>query len=177
MATYLYITPTSEHPPGVTASLVMGNVLRIMQLCTDPADIDDKLEAFMDRLCSRGHQHSTLLPLFEKAIINATNYLSKSEASKLAVKTLKAEAARRTVYLHVPFMSDNPSSAFIQRCWRDCVAEPVGLPPLNCMQNIEENEVEIDRMIIAYHRSQNLGNLLSYRKIAQRTGPKVSSYL
>ena len=113
MATYLYITPTSEHPPGVTASLVMGNVLRIMQLCTDPADIDDKLEAFMDRLCSRGHQHSTLLPLFEKAIINATNYLSKSEASKLAVKTLKAEAARRTVYLHVPFMSDNPSSAFI----------------------------------------------------------------
>ena len=75
LATHLYITPTSAHSPGVTASLVMGNVLRIMQLCTDPADIDDKLEAFIDRLCSRGHQHAKLLPLFEKAITNATNYL------------------------------------------------------------------------------------------------------
>lgn len=177
LATYLYITPTSAHPPGVTASLVMGNVLRIMQICTDPADIGDKLEVFMERLCSRGHQHATLLPLFEKAITNAKIYLSKSEADKLTAKSLKTEAARRTLYLHVPFMPDNPEAAFIQRSWRDCVAEPPGELPLNMMENLDGEKIDVERMIIAYHRSQNLGNLFSYRKIAKRNGPKVSSFL
>ena len=98
-----------------------------MQVCTDPADIgDNKLETFMERLCRRGHEHAaTLLPLFEKAIANATAYLSKSEAEKLTAKSIKSESARRTLYLHVPFMPDDPSSAYIQHCWRDCrVATP-----------------------------------------------------
>ena len=32
-------------------------------------------------------------------------------------------------------------------------------------------------MIVAYSTSPNLGNLLSYRKICKRLGPKVSSFL
>ena len=129
-----------------------------MQVCTDPADIgDNKLETFMERLCRRGHEHATLLPLFEKAIANATAYLSKSEAEKLTAKSIKSESARRTLYLHVPFMPDDPSSAYIQHCWRDCVAEPPGELPLKMMENIDEEKIDVERLIIAYNRSQNSG--------------------
>ncbi|KAL7524567.1 hypothetical protein ACHAXR_000628 [Thalassiosira sp. AJA248-18] len=65
----------------------------------------------------------------------------------------------------------------IQHLWQQHVAEPFGQLPLNKMKNLEGAEVPVDKMIIAYHRAPNLGNLLSYRKVANRDGPKVSPYL
>ena len=50
LALYLYILPSSAHPPGVTAGLVMGNILRIMQLCTKKQDIQARLDDFLSRL-------------------------------------------------------------------------------------------------------------------------------
>jgi len=176
MALYLYIPPNSAHPPGVSVGLVMGQVLRIFQLCTRESDIDSKLDAFMNQLLDRGHQHSTLLPIFKKAISNAITYLSKSKEEIAAAKLEKAEAAKRRVYLHIPYHPNNPPPSTIQRHWRHCVAEPPGELPLNKMRNKEGQEVPVDQMIIAHHRAPNLGNLLSYRKIAHREGPKVSSF-
>ena len=81
------------------------------------------------------------------------------------------------MYFHLPYRPDNPSSSTIQRLWREHVSHPVGQTPLNEMTNVEGHTIALDRMIIAYHRDHNMGNLLSYRKVDQRTGPKVSSYL
>jgi hypothetical protein len=177
LALYLYIPPNSAHPPGVTAGLVMGNVLRIMQLCTKKQDIQSRLDDFLGRLLNRGHQLSTLLPLFDKAVNNANNYLSRSDDEKLALATQKKQQAERRVFLHVPFHPDNPTASTIQRIWRETVAEPPGMKPLNQMTNIGGAEVAVDKLIIANHRAPNLGNLLSYRKIADRQGPKVSSFI
>jgi len=177
MALHLYIPPSSAHPPGVLAGLVMGNVLRIFQICSVHEDREQRLNQFLERLLNRGHQESTLLPLFKKAIDNAIEYLSKSDEEKLAAKELKAEAARKRVYFHVPYHPNNPTAATIQRLWRLHVAEPVGELPLNKMENIDGAEVEIEKMIVAYHRAPNLGNRFSYRKIDDRNGPKLSSFL
>ena len=75
LALYLYIPPHSAHPPGVLAGLIMGNTLRIHQLCTNDANIEDKLDAFFERLLNRGHQQSTLLPIFLKVIDNGKSHL------------------------------------------------------------------------------------------------------
>ena len=58
------------------------------------------------------------------------------------------------------------------------MAEPPGQPPLNEMENLDGVKIPGDKIIIAiaYHREPNLGNLLSYRKVADREGPKVSSH-
>ena len=177
MALHLYIPPSSAHSPGVTNSIVMGNVLRIFQLCTDTGDIDEKLEAFFDYLLNRGHQLETLRPLFDSAIANATKYLATSEDEREATKAAKAEEAKRRVYFHVPFHPDNPKARVIQSLWSEHVAAPDDDKPLNKQVNERGAEVPVDKLIVCYHRPHNLGNLLSYRKIANRNGPKASSYL
>ncbi|KAL7536743.1 hypothetical protein ACHAXR_008163 [Thalassiosira sp. AJA248-18] len=155
----------------------MGNMLRIFQLCTKSKDFNTKLEMFMSRLLNRGHQQSFFLPLFDKAIANATTYLEKCENAKLAAALEQAEAAERRVYLHVPYRPDNPPPSKIQSLWHQHVAEPLGQLPLNKMKNLESAEVPADKMIITYHRAPKLDNILSYRKVANQDGPKVSSYL
>jgi hypothetical protein len=176
LALYLYIPPHSAHPPGVLAGLIMGNTLRIHQLCTNDADIEEKLDTFFDRLLNRGHQQSTLLPIFLKAIDNAKSYLLRSEEESATIKDDKEEASKRRVYLHLQYNPDDPSSKVIQSLWRRHVSSPSGELPLNEMTNNAGKEIEVDQLTIAYHRAPNLGNLLSYRKIAKRTGSKVSSF-
>ncbi|EJK72424.1 hypothetical protein THAOC_06047, partial [Thalassiosira oceanica] len=76
LALHLYLPPHSCHPPGVIKGLVMGEVLRIFQLCSHDSDIDDYLSEFFRRLLDRGYQAESLCPLFIKAVANAENYLS-----------------------------------------------------------------------------------------------------
>ena len=175
LALYLYIPPHSAHPPGVLTGLIMGNTLRIHQLCTNEDDITTKLEVFFDRLLDRGHQHKTLLPIFIKAIENAKAYSLRSEEDTLAIVEAKKVTAERSVYLHVPYHPNNPSSSTIQSLWRMHVAAPTGELPLNMMHSNSGAEIPVDQLTIAFHRAPNLGNLLSYRKIAHQTGSNVSS--
>ncbi|EJK63428.1 hypothetical protein THAOC_15909 [Thalassiosira oceanica] len=64
LALHLYLPPHSCHPPGVIKGLVMGEVLRIFQLCSHDSDIDDNLSKFFKRLLDRGYQAESLCPLF-----------------------------------------------------------------------------------------------------------------
>ena len=80
-------------------------------------------------------------------------------------------------YLHVPYHPDNPPSSKLQQLFRECISHPDGAPPLCELDNLEHNKIQVDGMMICYHRHLNLGNVLSYRKIDQRKGPKVSDLL
>ena len=64
---YLYISPSSAHPPGVLTGLVLGNCHRIFTLCSDPGDTKSHLQQFYRRLRKRGYKPSNLLPLFQRA--------------------------------------------------------------------------------------------------------------
>ena len=177
LALHLYIPPSSCHPPGVATGLIFGNVLRILQLNTQQKNVDADLIQFYHDLMDRGYQPSFITPLFQKAIDNATKYLSQSPAYRQQCKQKKLEQSRRRVFLHLPYHPNDPTSATIQRLWRTLVARPHGQPQLNALTNHHGDPIPIDNMVIAYHRSLNLGNILSYRKICKRSGPKVSSYL
>jgi hypothetical protein len=56
LALYQYIPPSSCHPPGVLTGLVLGQVLRIFQLCSRDQDINNELRLFHKRLINRGYQ-------------------------------------------------------------------------------------------------------------------------
>ena len=178
LALHLYIPPHSCHPPGVLTGLIMGGVLRIFNLCSRKEDIKIKLKLFFGRLLDRGYQAAKITPIFNKAIANAKRYLSQTDAMRRQIKEAGAKAARRRVYFHLPYHPDNPSSAKIQELWRKHIFRPAGGKPLNRLKSpTTGNLIPIDRLIIANSRAPNLGNLLSYRKICKRSGPKVSSYL
>jgi hypothetical protein len=177
LALHLYIPPHSCHPPGVFPGLVHGKVLRIYRLCSNEIDIEEKLIKFYGQLLDRGYPSNKILPIFSKAIDNARRFTSTSKEYRLQQKEKNRLASKRQVYLHVPYHPNNPSSRELQRLWRTTVSNPRGKKPLNMCTNFGGYRIPVDRMIIAYHRAPNLGNLLSYRKICNRSGPKVSSYL
>ena len=177
MALHLYIPPHSCHPPGVLTGLIMGQVLRFYQLCSEQKDIEIKLKEFFGHLLDSGYQVPTLIPLFNKAITNAQRYISHSPEYRTHLKRIREDASSRRVYLHIPYHPQNPPASKLQSVWRNIIASPLHKKPLNRCTNQFDELIPIDQMVIAYSRAPNFGNLLSYRKICKRSGPKVSSYL
>ncbi|KAL7527911.1 hypothetical protein ACHAXR_002185 [Thalassiosira sp. AJA248-18] len=135
LALHLYIPPHSCHAPGVSTSTVMGKVLRIFQLCSHEADIEEKLRTFYGQLLDRGYQARVLTNLFDRAITSAKQYLLQSDEYRQHLHAKKQEASKRRVYFHLPFHPDNPSSKILQDLWRRTIFSPKGQPQLNQLQN------------------------------------------
>ena len=177
MALYQYIPPASCHPPGVLTGLVLGQVLRIFQLCSNEQVANKELRLFYKRLINRGYKHKGLLPLFEKGIINATSYMATSQDARDARKKAKIGKLDERVFFHLPFHPQNPTSTFVQRLWRDYIFSPSGEKTLIELKNHFGARIPTKRLIVAYHRNPNIANLLSYRILSKRTGLKASSFI
>lgn len=177
MALHLYLPPHSCHAPGVLSGLVSGNVLRIYQLCSDTNDVEKELKLFFHRLLDRGYQTAQLTPCFQRAMDNATAYLKRSTIDRLRVRSKKETTHRQRVFLHLPYHPANPSSKTIQTLWTRRAVNPPGQPALSSLTNEKGYNIPIEQLTIAWHRPPNLGNFLSYRKLTNRTGLKVSSFI
>ena len=157
---HLYIPPLSAHPPGLLPGIVYGTLFRIFTLCSDN---EDKLQRtnFFKRLIARGYKGNEIRPLFHKAIMRAKAYSGPTQAE---------DDDHNSVILHLLFHPNDPASSRIQAAWRTHVAKPQWKLPLEHMKNPKTKEkCNIKRMIIAYKRPMNHGNLLSHRDLA--TGP------
>ena len=177
MALYQYIPPSSCHPPGVLTGLVLGQVLRIFQLCSRTQDIDTELCLFYRRLIDRGYNQEGLLPLFVKGVLNAESYIAMTQSQRDAKKKAKVGRRDERVFFHMPYHPQNPPSTFIQRLWRDHIFSPPGEEILTDLRNDSGYNIPIKRLTIAYHRNANISNLLSYRTLSKRTGLKASSFI
>ena len=167
---YLYIPPHSAHPPGVLTGLVIGNCHRIHTLCSDETDRINNLRSFLRRLRARGYPLSTLLPLFHRAHLLASN---PPTATALCSD---AEDNKKRIFFHLEFHPDNPRSPELQNIWRSTVIQPPSDEHLSLIRNIHDKEVEIRQMTVAYSRPRNIGNLLSPRNLHLSNGLPVSSY-
>ena len=172
---YLYIPSHSCHAPGVLRSLISGMILRIHQLCSKAEDIDKETHLFISRILDRGYDLDKIKPLIIQAIRNAESYTTKTKQQRNKLKEKEAAASKQQVYLHLPYHPSHPVSA-IKRAWNSLVWSPPNKTPFNQL-TANGSAIPIKRMVMCYHRSPNLGNLLSCRKIDKRSGPKVSSYL
>ena len=166
---HLYILPHSAHPPGLLPGIVHSTLFRIFTLCSDQNDQIIWTKVFFKRLQARGYKSNQIKPLFLKAIAHAKNYSGPS-----ATKNNDHTA----VIFHLPFHPNDPPSHKIQETWRNSVASPRYHMPLPDMRNPKSKEkCNIQRMIIAYRRPMNIGNLLSHRNLnTNPTAPPVSSY-
>jgi hypothetical protein len=146
-------------------------------LCSHEKDIEHEIYLFFNRLLDRGYSLPTLIPLFLTAEQNARN---RRTQQLLRQQNLPAglphstqyiasedEASRNSdsVFLHLRYHPSNPSSHVIQGLWRRHMLTPMNEPPLFHLKNRAGFPVEIRRLIIAYSRAPNLGNILSCRKV------------
>ena len=98
-----------------------------------------------------------------------------STADRQAKKQQKLEEARRRVYFHVDYHSQGPLARSIQQKFDEIILNPPGKAPFRDVGH--GGPVPVDAMIVANHRSLNLENLLSYRRISERNGPPISSFI
>ena len=171
LSLHLYIPPHSAHAPGVLTGLVLGQCQRIYNLCSDKSDASHLLRVFLYRLRARGYYNNVILPLFERA------YLIHLENRPYKFKTVNEEEALKTrIFLHLEYHPNNPKAYELQQLWQDCIIQPPADSHLSDVSNLHGNQVELNKMTVAYSRPQNLGNLLSSRNLHLTTGPPVSSY-
>lgn len=169
---HLFIPPHSCHPPGLLPGIVHGMIFRIHTLCTAKDDITERIREFLHQLQRRGYQARTLRPLFNSAIVRAKNYTGTDDNEE----TLNRNKLTRSLLFHLQYHPNNPPSRDIQNSWTNYLSEPPHSKPLAEIRNYRGTPIGINRMIIAYNRPPNLGNLLSYRKLKPTNGPPVSSF-
>ena len=171
---YLYIPPKSAHPPGVLYGLISGTIYRIHTLCSNPADVQERLQDFWNRLLAQGYEKRDLLLPFSTGIKNAQQHLAAVENA--------IPPKDPAFFFHLRYHPQDPPSSAIQQAWHEHVSRPrlgAKLADLEFLgqNNSRRHRFDMDRLIICYHRPPNLGNLLSYRKIRPDSGSLVSSFL
>ena len=173
---HLYLPPHSAHPPGVLNGLIHGNIHRIYKLCSDHTDRIGRTHEMYHHLLARGHKPSSLLPTFKLAIRKALAHASVTNTTIPATQQLVIEPAQpNLVFFHLRYHPDGPKSSAIQQAWRETVSHPLSKTPLESLQNHASWPFGPNRLVVAYSRPLNIGNLLSSRKVPD-TGPSVSSF-
>jgi hypothetical protein len=154
MNLYLYLPPHSAHPPGLISGMVMGGIFRIHTLCTNEDDKKERYKSLYRRLLARGWKRDTLYPLFNKAL----QHVKKPRVTNENV-------SQRPTFLFLDYNPADPKSRSIQKTWREHFINPARFGSVNDLRNNIGAKLNFDRLIIAYKRRQNLGNILSYRRL------------
>ena len=176
LALHLYISPPSCHPPGYFSGFVTGMVLRIYRLCSLYCNIKGWLKDFYGHLLDRGYPRTIIKPLFVKVVRRAEEYISSSK-EYIPQRKASSQKANNKLFLHLKYAPGDPSSKTIQKLWRELMLLPQDKPHLTFLRHNLRERLTVSRLVIAYSRHTNIGNLVSYRKICNRPGLKVSSFL
>lgn len=173
MVLHLYIPPSSCHAPGIATGLIYGQFYRIFQLCSHKHDIEREIYLFCTRLLDRGYSLSDLIPLFLNAEIKAKNHVISKRTLRLQQRNPQEQSqvtppnSEQNIFLHLKYHPNNPPAKMIQHDWRTHVMSPLGKHSLTHLRNRDGVRVGINKLVVAYSRAPNLGNLLSCRKLQQ----------
>jgi hypothetical protein len=171
---YLYLPSHSTHPPGNLKGLIYGSINRILRLTTSELEQKIAINELYARLLNRGYGHNMLSDIINKTYTSI--YSNTSSMNNTNHRTRKVDM-RSTVILHMNYHPSDPSSKEIQQIFREEVLEPTGLSTLPLLRNHQNHPIGINRLLVAYHRPPNIGNLLSPRVMKTDTGPRVSSFI
>lgn len=160
---YLYLPSHSSHPPGVLHGLILGTIHRIFRLCSHADDARAQLVLFFRRLRLRGYPPRQLERAFHQALLShqqATRH--RRESSNAPV--LPDDGSNR-LFLHCHFHPAGIPRSLIQSLASNNLFHPHNKPPLCDLSNHNGHPLGFDRLIVAFHRPRNLGNLLCPRRL------------
>jgi hypothetical protein len=171
---YLYLPPHSCHPPGVVKGLIVGRMQQIYRLTTRPEDRHRLVSQLFLRLQARGYSRPWLAPIFASAL--RAVLLANEPASATLAPARMTGPPETPLYLHVQFHPRDATSRTIQRAFRSTMLSPRGEPPLPDLRNRRNARLNVSRLIVAYHRPRNIGNLISPRRFREPPGVAVSDF-
>jgi hypothetical protein len=169
---YLYLPANSAHPFSTLKGLIHGMVYRTLRLTSTKDAQQEELQNLVRRLTARGYQQAMLVN-----IINTTYHRINNDTNN-ALTPLLRHPNNKVCFFHAYFHPQDPKSFQIQQLFEAEMLSPRKMyKKLPDLLNHRKARLGVDKLIIAYHRMPNLGNILSSRIIKSEDGPQVSSYL
>jgi hypothetical protein len=166
---YLYLPATSSHPYSNLKGLIHGMVYRTIRLTSSREDQSRELQNLVRRLTARGYQQS-----FLTNIINQTYLRIKTPKPQQNIE----KEIEEKCFFHTYYHPDDPPSSAIQTIFQEELLSPIHMwKKLPDLLNHRKARLRVNRLTVAYHRTSNLGNLLSPRLLRNSDGPRVSSYI
>lgn len=158
MNLYLYLPPTSAHPPGVFASLIYGFLWRLRRQNTYDDDYKHFVQFFFCRLLARGHQEQALRAAFTRAAAR----LDRGPPSRSTTVT------GTRAFLHIKYHVSTPSRADIQKAYQDFCKVP-----FQKATNPQGSSMNLEGLTIAYSRPTNIGELARQTRLRQTPGTDI----
>jgi hypothetical protein len=175
---YLYLPSNSCHPIGNFKGLVYGSVFRILKLTTSPNKRREAIDNLYKRLLSRGYQKSMLITMINKAHYNISPQLGQTQPPNDDTRPSDTDIEEgKTIFFHMTYHPEDLLSTIIQQYFNKHIMYQQGLLDLPKLKNHNNVEINITRLLIAYHRTPNIGNYLSPCILKAEHGPLVSSYM
>jgi hypothetical protein len=171
---YLYLPASSAHPFGTLKGLIHGMVYRTVRLTSDRNDQSTELQFLVRRLTARGYNQK-----FLTNIINSTYQRIHNEIQgKHLPPNPQDNGVNNSCFLHLYFHPNDPKASTIQQIFQNKMYLPRRMwKKLPDLLNHRKAKLGVNKLIIAYHRTPNLRNLMSPRILKREDGPPVSSFI
>jgi hypothetical protein len=164
MNLYLYLCPSSAHPPGVLKGLIFGSVRRFWLQNSDQRDYQQVIQDLYQHLCSRGHTSEKLDPLFHEAAAKVDSSQQLRTLQRVQPSIAKPAARARPLFFHLQYHPLEIPNSVIHDTFN------------RCCPRIRE-ELQVDRIIIAHTRQPNLRDLLCKTQLHEPEGKRASNLL
>ena len=177
MNLFLYITPHSDHPPGLMKSLVFGLLHTYYIQNSLVEHFYEMVHLLFRRLQYRGHKTNDLQVLFLDAV--EKNQERNSSTVDRDLQKPNDSKLDNCLYFHIPFHPRDISRKKIRDIYEKiCENEPSELGNFKSMTNGKTGELmTIDRLTVAYHRPKNLRDLLCPSALSESDSCKVSNFI
>jgi hypothetical protein len=149
---HLYIPPLSAHPQSCLKGLITGE-LRRYWIQNSPADFQELVTKFIERLHDRGHIIDNLLPLFLQAAATLENFTSKPQNPN--------QQTQNNLYIHWTHHPKGIQRSDIRQLY---------------MQTLEPHDIH-DNMIVAMSRPKNLRDILTKTALKLPDGESIQNYI
>jgi hypothetical protein len=171
---YLYLPANSAHPFSTLKGLIHGMVYRTIRLTSNKEAQAMELQNLVRRLTARGYQQKFLVDIINKTYSRINGSISTTNTTI----PLVPQVNKNTCFFHLYFHPKDPKAHEIQKLFETELLAPKKMyKKLPDLLNHRKAKLGVEKMIIAYHRMPNLGNLLSTQIIKSEDGPQVSSYI
>ena len=164
MNLYLYLPPTSAHPPAIYKGFIYGMLYRYWQQNTLPEDYRNMVGLLFDRLMQRGHHRDQL----EKWFLHAAQKIDAPTHT-----TVQDPTTRERVYLHVKYHPGTLPRQTVHNVFNQCCRQSI-----TNTTNGEGFRIGNFQLVIAYSRRENIRDLTVRSKLlTQSTDLKVSTHI
>jgi hypothetical protein len=160
MNLYLYLCPSSAHPPGVLKGLIFGALRRYWRQNSDTADYRHMVTKLFGHLRDRGHLEEDISPIFHEA----ARRLDLSTNPTVCQLDTPADATGKTLFFHAQYHPADISRSAIRQAFNQCCP-------------ILQSEIGIAQFTVAYSRQPNLRDKLSKTQLTEPPGQRASDSL